>query len=159
MRRTSVWMALALAAGGGVRASADGGAPVASVRVGDAAWTLLVSPASPSVGPVEFTLLGPMDPAAVIRIWEPEGGPVQELRLQARNGIIGRVASASMDTPGECRFQVTMEGMDTPLVSGTLPVAPAAPPWQARLPWLLAWLPMAVVLALRARAQRARRLT
>lgn len=156
MRRPARTLAAALAAMPCLPALADGGAPVASVRAGDTTWTLLVSPASPCVGPVEFTLLGADQPAAVLRVWEADQGTVQELRLEARPGVIGRWVHAQLDNAGACRFELVLDGVASPLLSGTLPVGSPQPPWQARWPWLLAWVPVAAVLALRALAMRCR---
>lgn len=150
-------MVAVLAVACGVRhAAADGGAPVASVRLAGVTWTLLVSPAAPGVGDVEFTLLGPAAPAALLRLQEPDGQAPQELRLESRSGSVGRSARTTLGIAGECRFEVLLEGSVDAALRGTLPVLPPSPPWQARLPWILAWVPLAALLALRAVAVRAR---
>jgi hypothetical protein len=138
---------------------ADGGAPIASVTAGEHTWTLLVRPASPTVGPIEFTLLGPASPSATLRLLAAQEPAPEVLGLEPQDGVIGRVARTSIGTAGDCTFEVTLEGHGGALLKGTIPVTPRAPGWRERWPWLLAWVPVAALLALRARAVRGHRVT
>lgn len=153
MRRRAAFRATTCLAFVASAASADGGAPVATARRDAATYTLLVSPASPTVGPVEFTLLGPSQPAARLRLIEAQD-LAQELSFAQGTLAAGGTARTTLDTPGTCRFEVMLDGERQPLLAGELPVQPAPPDWLARWPWLFAWVPVAVLLALRARAER-----
>ena len=133
----------------------DGGVPIASVRRDAATFTLLVSPAAPTVGPVEFTLLGPDAAAARLRLVETDEAP-QQMAFATVPGLPGAVARTTLDLAGACRFEVRLPQDTSPLLEGELRVQPAPPAWSARWPWLFAWVAPAMLLALRAVAERAR---
>lgn len=152
-RRGSIACVVALAVAR--LAHGDGGVPIGSSRREVATHTLLVSPASPAVGAVEFTLLGPGAASARLRLIEGDDVP-QELAFAPGSGTPGALARTTLESAGACRFEVRLEGEVAPLLVGELPVQPAPAAWLARWPWLFAWLPAAALLALRAIAERDR---
>ena len=136
-------------------AQADGGVPIASVTRATGTCTLLVSPAAPTVGEVEFTLLGLHVEQARLLLEESGEAPV-EMPFARAASLPGVVVRTTLEAAGACRFEVRVPGETEPLLAGELPVQPAPPAWTARWPWLFAWVPFAALLALRAVAERAR---
>lgn len=146
--RTLAAIAALLAA---ARVRGDGGVPIAASADGASARTLFMRPAQARVGPVEFTLLvggearcalalqGPSDAAPVVVPW----------RVDRATGV--PTAFAEFTEAGAWHVRVVGETSVEPL-EAAVQVADAQPSWHERLPWLLAWLPMVLVLAVRNRA-------
>lgn len=136
---------------------ADGGVPIASVVSAAGSWTLMVRPAQPAVGPVEFDLIGPGAQDAVFELEEEGGRP--EVVVSAA-GPDPRLAHLRTDlrTAGRCVVRVRVPNASQTL-EAVLQVAPEAPGVMQRLPWLLAWIPMSALLVARAVASRARSYT
>jgi len=156
----SAWRGLVVAGVLAMRAPsalADGGVPIASVRSSESTWTLLVRPAQPMVGPVEFDLIGPGVQEAEFELRE-EGGRPEVIAVAP--GTDPRVAHVRTDlgTAGQCMVRVRIPKAPQPL-EAELQVSPEMPGIARRLPWLLAWVPMSALLLVRAIATRGRSYT
>ena len=141
-------------------ASGDGGVPVASASGEAGVRTLLMRPAEPRVGQAEFTVLGGLPPGAAISLCAPGSREALVTPWSSGRASGVREASVDFDAAGEWRVMVGVPG-EPPMLQASIEVQPPAPSWVARLPWLLAWVPVALLLAVRARAvsytgQRAR---
>lgn len=135
------------------RAVADGGVPIATHSEGASTWTVLLRPASPRVGPVEFDLIGPDASEAQLELVE-DGLPavVHGFASDAPGARVAHVRT-DLERVGKCVVRVRLPGSHGACVA-TLQVAAPAAGWTAQLPWLFAWVPMVVLLAVRERAAR-----
>jgi len=142
--------AVALAAGAiAGDASGDGGALVARGEVGGAAAAVFILPVPPRVGAVEVEAVGRSWRAAPPRI---------EMRLG--DLVVGALSEPCPDDPLASRAVLMLpEAGDWALrvesaagrLEALIPVAAAPPPWRTRLPWMLVWVPLLLLLALRTR--------
>jgi hypothetical protein len=155
MRRGSVASLACLVALAVARlAWCDGGVPILVSTAGGRTWTLMMRPASPSVGPIELDLLG-LDGAAALLEMREQDGPWEALSFEA--GADPRVVHArtELERAGACEFRLRVGGVDTP-VEARVEVAERSAAVSTQWPWALAWVPMVLLLWLRSRAVRAR---
>jgi len=148
MQLGSVLACVALFVG---QASGDGGVPVASAAGEGGVRTLLMRPAQPRVGQAEFTVLGELPPGAMIRVSAPDERDALVVPWLPGRAAGVREASVDFEAAGAWRIMVGLPDQP-PLLQASIEVGPAAPSWVTRLPWLLAWVPVALLLALRNRA-------
>lgn len=138
---------IAVATLGARAALADGGAPVASVAGPSGVRTLLMRPAEARVGPVEFTLLGARTDGAALSLLAP--GESSPTTVEWSDGPGGTVqAVVELDRVGAWRVSVGAPG-GAPTLEATVEVADPRPPWTERWPWLVAWIPLAALVACR----------
>lgn len=128
----------------------DGGVPIAAMDVNGHRCTLIMSPATPEIGPVSFTLLGRSDLPAMLYLQpSPSATPIgHPMVTDARTP--GVHVQTQFTDVGPC--QVWIEFGDP---SGTSPrvelfVNAAPPAWQVFIPWIFCWIPLAGLLAVRA---------
>jgi hypothetical protein len=135
----------------------DGGAVMLVDRAEGRSWTLMMRPARPAVGPVEFDLIGNGSADARLALREADG-PEEVLAFEP--GPAPRVAHArtTLDREGSCVLRLLAPGSGAP-AEIRFEVGPAAEPTLSRLPWILAWIPLCALLLLRAQALRSRNYT
>lgn len=135
-------------------ACCDGGVPILVSTLGGRTWTLMMRPASPSVGPIELDLLGSDGTAALLEMRE-RNGPWEAISFEA--GPDPRVVHArtELESAGPCEFRLRVGGVDTP-VEARVEVSERSAAVSTQWPWALAWVPMVLLLWLRSRAVRAR---
>ncbi len=153
MSRVSVMLAVLLVTS---FARADGGAVVARQTVGDESLVVLVSPVPPTAGEVEFSCLRSVSGMAISTL---------PIRIEAV-GPAGERVTATVTEPSErdrfmqsCvislrphgtwKVSVSLNSSPIPNVEFTLVVSPAPAPSQALLPWMLLWIPAAILIVLR----------
>ena len=148
-RRIDRWpiasLALALVAGAGF---ADGGVPVASGTPSGHASTLLMRPAEARVGAVEFTLLGDLPEGVALCVQAPGETVAAVVPWSPASARGVRVVAVSFDEPGEWLVRVG-PSPEAPMLEARIAVASPLPAWSERLPWLLAWVPLVLLAALR----------
>jgi len=128
-------------------ASADGGVPIGSVAIPGGTGTLLMRPAEPRVGAMEFTLLGDVPPGWVLSVKAPgQGAPAVVPWSRERLGV--REAALTIDESGAWAVAVGAPG-PPPSIEATLEVAGPAAPASDHWPWLIAWMPLALLVACR----------
>lgn len=137
--------ALALAVVGVARA--DGGAPVASVKERGRTLTLLVRPAEPRAGPVEFTLLGEAPEGWVLSLRGPDEAAPSVVAWSSLRPA-AREARVELERPGSWSVQVGPAAAE-PALQAQVEVGAPSPAWSDRWPWLAAWVPIAVLVACR----------
>lgn len=129
----------------------DGGVPVASGTGEGGVRTLLMRPAEARVGQAEFTVLGDLPPGTAISVCAP--GERDALVVPWSPGRVRDVREASVEFEIAGAWRITVGVPDQPpMLQASIEVQPPAPSWVARLPWLLAWAPVALLLAVRDRA-------
>ncbi len=145
----------------------DGGAVVARQTLGDESLVVLVSPVPPTEGEVEISCMRSVSGLAFSAL---------PIRVDAVGPAGERVTATATDPSDKDRFMqscvislrphgtwkvsVSLNSSPTPTVECTLVVSPAPAPWQTLLPWMLAFVPVALLVVLRERlaaAQRGRR--
>lgn len=146
-------LALLLAIAAAERGAAgDGGALVARGEVGGVAAAVFILPVPPRVGEVEVEAVG--------RPWR-DSPPRIEMRLG--DLLVAASAEPCPEDPLASRAVLVLPeaGIWALRVESTagrlearIPVAEAAPPWRARLPWMLLWVPALLLLGVRARLRR-----
>lgn len=130
------------------QAFGDGGAPVASAVGPSGACTLCMQPPEARVGSIEFTLLGALPDGVTLSMQGPDDvSPVVVPWADARRRAL-RVVTVDLDVAGSWSVAVGLPG-EPPTLRASIEVAPPAPSWRARLPWLLAWVPVTLLLAVR----------
>ena len=132
------------------RAHADGGALVARGTLEDGSpAAVFVAPVPPRVGLVSIE--------AIAEAWRAHP---PRIRLERDGVVLGGVSAPSPIDPlaAFIEFEVPSEGpwllvveSDAGRLEATVPIAGESPPWRKRLPWMLAWVPAAALLWLRAR--------
>jgi hypothetical protein len=150
----SVALAILLAIGVADRSAVgDGGALVARGEVGGAAAAVFILPVPPRVGEVEVEAVG--------RPWR-ESPPRIEMRLG--DLLVSASAEPCPEDPLASRAVLVLPEAGTwalrvesaaGWLEARIPVAAAPPPWRARLPWMLLWVPALLLLGVRARLRRA----
>jgi hypothetical protein len=135
-------------------ACGDGGVPILVHTVGGRSWTLMMRPASPSIGPIELDLLGSGGAAALLEMREQDG-PWEVLSFEA--GADPRVmhARTELESSGPCEFRLRVGGMDA-AVEARVEVSERSAVVSMQWLWALAWVPMVLLLWLRSQAVRAR---
>jgi|GEM_PF-2977638 len=128
-------------------ARADGGVPIASVETPSGRCTLIMLPAQPSVGSVTFTLLGDLAQPPWLQMQDAsQNQPISAPMQRDSQGNAWHV-STTFSNQGECVVSITAHGET--LMQTSMQVQAAPPAWQSQLPWILCWMPVFVVLALR----------
>jgi len=127
---------------------------VASVVQDGRRSTLLVAPAELRQGEAVVSLLG--GPAGFVWLgleWEDEARTVWEV-MEAETFGPGRHVLIAVERTGSLRLRVRSDPGGSDLLRAVVQVKAATPPWQARLPWILSWCPLAAILLLREVARR-----
>jgi hypothetical protein len=129
-------------------ASADGGALVARGTLEDGSpAAVFVAPVPPRVGLVSIE--------AIAESWRREP---PRIRLERDGVTLGGVSAPSPIDPlaAFIEFEVPTEGdwrlvveSDAGRLEAIVPIAGEPPPWRQRLPWMLAWVPAALLLWMR----------
>lgn len=131
-------------------ALADGGALVARGRLLDGSpAAVFIAPVPPRVGLVQVE--------AVAEAWRRVPPTI---RLEREGVVLAATASpsqidplaavADLEVPEAGEWRIVVESAAGRL-EATVPIAGVPPAWQARLPWMLAWVPVAAILLLRRR--------
>ncbi|MSR69739.1 MAG: hypothetical protein EXS17_05260, partial [Phycisphaerales bacterium] len=138
------------------RAFADGGAVVDRGRYGAFDVTVFLTPIPPTAGKVDLSMLlsrggePQIDLPVRVRAVGPSG-IVEEVQLGAAetgNRLL-RSGSLALEMAGTWHFTVQVGSDASDRGSFTLKVAPAPPPWRAFLPWMLLWIPVAILMIAR----------
>lgn len=135
---------------------ADGGAVVDRGRYGAYDVTVFLSPVPPSAGVIDFSML-------VSHNGEPQFGVPVRVRAEGADGTwhesemhgadagnrLMRACSLSLGSSG--KWRVTVRIGDDKANSGAFEifVNPAPPPWRTWLPWMVLWIPVALILIAR----------
>lgn len=128
-------------------ACADGGVPIDSRVVGGERLTLLMAPAGPRIGTGRFTLLGHRGGPVDIQV--RDGDHRERTPLEPEAGRPGLHAELEFVTEGPALVTVHAGTTAAPLLQAEVMVGPAKTAWMAQWPWILAWLPMLGLVALR----------
>ncbi len=155
MKRALVSLVIAVV-GLASHAAADGGAVVDRGRYGAFDVTVFLAPIPPTTGAIEISML-------IARSGEPQLDVAVRVRMVGPSGVVDEITlerSASgnrllwsgpldVDLAGvwKCAIHIGSDARDQG--SFTLTVAPAPDHWVTMLPWMLIWIPVAVVIALR----------
>ena len=136
----------------------DGGALVArgDLENGEPA-AVFVSPVPPRVGLVTIEAASASWRATPPRVVISRGDVVLS-GVAAPSPIDPLAAFIEFDVPAEGTWRLVVESAAGRL-EAEVPIAPEPPPWRARLPWMLAWLPAAAILWLRSHLVRTRTAT
>ena len=136
-------------------ANGDGGALVArgELENGEPA-AVFVSPVPPRVGLVAIEAASASWRATPPRVVISRGDIVLS-GVAAPSPIDPLAAFIEFDVPAEGTWRLVVESA-TGRLEAEVPIAPEPPPWRARLPWMLAWLPAAAILWLRSHLLRTR---
>lgn len=157
MRRNRVTLAAAFAVVATLAVSsssrADGGALVARGRLVDGSpAAVFVAPVPPRVGLVSIE--------AIAEVWRREPPRIRLERdgvslggLSAPSPIDPLAAFIEFEVPSEGDWRLVVES-EAGRLEATIPIAGEPPPWRKRLPWMLAWVPAALLLWMRARWAR-----
>jgi hypothetical protein len=149
VRRTlAAVFAVAAALAAARPSQADGGALVARGRLDDGSpAAVFVAPVPPRVGLVSIE--------AIAESWRREP---PRIRLERDGTVLGGLSAPSPIDPlaAFIEFEVPTEGewrlvveSDAGRLEAIVPVAGEPPPWRKRLPWMLAWVPAALLLWMR----------
>ena len=136
-------------------AHGDGGALVArgDLEHGEPA-AVFVSPVPPRVGLVTIEAASASWRATPPRVVISRGDLV--LSGVATPSPIDPLASVvEFEVPSEGTWRIVVESAAGRL-EADVPIAPEPPPWRARLPWMLAWVPAVAILWLRSHVVRTR---
>ena len=154
----NVLVALCLVALGALvpLAGADGGAVVDRGRYGLFDVTVFVSPVPVTEGMVDISVLVSQDgrPLCDIPTHVRAVGPtgiINEITLTAADSgnRLLVAGSLALDMPGVWDVSIDIGHDSTSRGAFTLKVAPAPPPWRAFLPWMLLWIPVAILMIAR----------
>lgn len=143
-----VWFLACPLAGG------DGGVPVASAMHEGVRSTLLVAPAQPRQGDAVISLLGGPSGTMWLGLRWLDQARTEWTVMEAETLGPGRHAAIRLERTGPLRLTVRAEPAGPDLLGADIRVEAEAPAWQARLPWILSWLPVAAILLLRSLARR-----
>lgn len=136
-------------------AHGDGGALVARGEVQGEAAAVFLRPVPPTVGPVEIEAVSGPWRAAPPRMRMVLGD--RELVVASAASELDPLASVAIfDLPAAGRWRLTIETGEGAPIEAEIPIGEAPPPWRARLPWMLAWIPMAAAAAIAMRGARDR---
>lgn len=136
-------------------ALADGGALVARGRLLDGSpAAVFIAPVPPRVGLVQVEAVAEAWRRVPPTIRLARAGVVREATASPSEiDPLAAVADLEVPEPGE--WHLVVESAAGRL-EATVPIAGVPPAWQARLPWMLAWVPVAAILLLRGRLVAAR---
>ncbi len=125
-------------------AHGDGGALVARGTVQGEAAAVFLRPVPPTVGLVEIE--------AVSRPWRASPprmrmtlGDLELVAASAASELDPLASVAIFDLPAAGRWRLEIETGEPEAMVAEIPIGEAPPPWRARLPWMLAWIPMAAI--------------
>lgn len=138
------------------RAVADGGAVVDRGRYGAFDVTVFLSPISPTAGPVDISMLiarsgePQIDLPVRVRMVGPSG-VVEEFALERADSGNRLLMSGSCDLESAGNWQCTIRIGNDARDQGAFPltIAPAPAHWVTMLPWMLLWVPIALLLVAR----------
>ncbi len=150
------WIARVLAVACCIRAHADGGAVVDRGHYGAFDVTVFLSPVPPCAGAIDFSIL-------VSRNGEPQlstpvhvradgpGGAWNEVEMHSADSgnRLLRACSLTLGSPGVWRISILIGDGVSDRGSFDISVNPAPPPWRASLPWMVLWIPAALILVAR----------
>ena len=161
---TGVSAALVLSVLCAHQAQGDGGLVVWSGERLNARGVIVVSPAAPRAGAIEFAWIGSYGEGAFVRATHKDG-TTHSSRLR-RTTLDGELhATLTLEHAGQWEITLDCDGMasaqtatDAPPVTIVIGVGDALPPWNAVFPALFAWIPLSA-LALYATHRRRRTLT
>lgn len=139
-------------------ATADGGAVVDRGRYGAFDVTVFLSPISPMTGPVDLSMLvarsgdPQLDVSVRVRMIGPSG-VVEEFALERADSGNRLLWSGSCDLAHagiwQCVIRIGSDARDQGAFA--LTIAPAPAHWVTLLPWMLIWIPIALLLVARER--------
>ncbi len=137
---------------------ADGGAVVDRGRYGPFDVTVFVAPVPVTEGRADLSILiahdgtPRIDLPVRIRAVDPEGR-VSESTLGDGDGSnqLLRAGVLTLDSPGEWTVSIQIADRSDATGTFTLTVAPAPPHWRTLLPWMLLWIPIALLMVVRER--------
>ncbi len=161
------WIACGLAISFCIQAHADGGAVVDRGRYGEYDATVFLSPVPPSAGAIDFSILLSLsgEPQLTVpvhvRAEGPNGAWTEAVMHDAESGNrLLRACSLTLATSGAWKIFIHVGENTSNCRSFDIFVNPAPPPWRASLPWMVLWIPVALLLVAReilAANQRRRR--
>ena len=139
-----------------LRTHADGGAVVDRGRYGVYDATIFLSPVPPSTGVIDFSIL-------LSRSGEPQLSVPVHVRAEGPNGAwtegqmhdadsgnhLLRACSLTLGSSGPWRISIQVGENTADFRSFEISVNPATPPWRASLPWMILWIPVALLLVAR----------
>ncbi len=155
-RASIPWLACGLAIACCLRAQADGGAVVDRGRYGAYDATIFLAPVPPSAGAIDFSILLSRsgEPQLIvpvhIRAEGPNGSWTEGEMHDADSGNrLLRACSLTLGSSGTWRISIQIGENTADFRSFEISVNPAPPPWRASLPWMILWIPVALLLVAR----------
>lgn len=140
------------------RANADGGQVIATATLGREHAVMMVNPSMPTVGMVALIVraspgLEPFECILSARS-QVDSVPIQCILGPDPDGLGQRALIECADASNwiiNARISTSIGVIE---LNGEFTVAPAPPNWQTQSPWILIWVPLAIVLFIRQRARR-----
>ncbi|MCE9618879.1 MAG: hypothetical protein K8R92_03105 [Planctomycetes bacterium] len=158
-RRATIAIASALFLGMlAPRAAADGGQVIAIKAIGEDRVVLMVNPSQPCVGPVKIIVRASprleLVECTLSATSALGGAPIQCAMAPDPDGL-GLRAIIQCDDPALWKISVqSITAYGSFEISGEVMVAPTPPRWESHWPWLLSWVPFALLLLVRQSARR-----
>ena len=150
------WIACGLAIACCLRTHADGGAVVDRGRCGAYDATIFLAPVPPSAGAIDFSILLSRsgEPQLIVpvhvRAEGPNGAWTEGQMHDADSGNrLLRACSLTLGSSGPWRISIQVGENTADFRSFEISVNPAPPPWRASLPWMILWIPVALLLVAR----------